>query len=240
MSALSNRIKKPAPGESQNSGTGHQLTFTGISFPATGLRGFPGCNGWTGARKIGRLKNKGNVLIKGKRIGLRHLVESDIELFARAASDPALRGEFLPTRMKSPQAVRKKWNENGFSSDDSETLLICDENGRVIGDVSHVRARPYSTCRELGWSIYEPADRGVGYGGDAIATLVDYLFVNWQINRLECCLNPMNMASRRVAEKAGFVKEGNLKEVVFFNAEFRDLEIYGLLRSVWHARRQLA
>jgi len=178
-------------------------------------------------------------LIKGKRIGLRHIAEGDLELFSRAASDPNLRGEFLPTTMKSPQAVRKQWTENGFSSADSETLVICNEDGRVIGDVSHVRPRPYSSARELGWLIYEPTDRGVGYGGDAIATLVNYLFGNWQINRLECCLNPMNAASRRVAEKTGFVKEGTLKGVVFFNAEFRDLEIYGLLRSDWSARQRV-
>ena len=101
-------------------------------------------------------------MIKNLRISLRHVTESDLPTLAKVAGDPAARGEFNPSKITSPQAIRKRFDDNGFSSEDFEQLLICNEAGDVIGDVVHFRAKRYSTAREIGWIIYDPANRNRG------------------------------------------------------------------------------
>src|SRR5574343_541616 len=110
------------------------------------------------------------------RVTLRHVTESDMPLLIRSVTDP------------------------GFSSDDLERLLVINEEGRAVGDVVHFVAHRYSTAREIGWTVFDPADRGQGYGTAGARALVDYLFRALPIHRLCCSLSPDNIASARVAQ----------------------------------------
>lgn len=173
-----------------------------------------------------------------RKITLRHVTENDLPLLCQLAASAEMRGEFESGLLRSPQAMRKRFAEDGFSSDAAERLLVCDESGAVIGSVSHFLAHRYATARELGWSIHEPALRGRGYGSAAVQALVDYLFLNLPINRLACSMAPGNIASRRVAEKAGFKYEGFLRGVVFMQGAYQDGELLGMVRGDWEARRR--
>lgn len=172
-----------------------------------------------------------------RKISLRHVTENDLPLLCQLAASAEARGEFESGLLRSPQALRKRFAEDGFSSDAAERLLVCDESGAVIGSVSHFLAHRYATARELGWSIHEPSLRGRGYGSAAVQALVDYLFLNFPINRLACSMAPGNTASRRVAEKAGFRYEGLLRGVIFMHGAYQDGDLLGLLRADWEALR---
>jgi RimJ/RimL family protein N-acetyltransferase len=173
------------------------------------------------------------VIAKPPKISLRHVTEADLPLLCQRAAAMAQRGEFESTRMGSPRSIHKRFAEDGFSSDDSEKLMVCAEGGEVIGDVSHFLAHRYATARELGWAIHDPAMRGQGYGSAAAKALVNYLFDNFPINRVCCGVVPGNAASRRVAEKAGLRFEGSLRGVLFLRGEYVDSEVLGLLRADW-------
>jgi ribosomal-protein-alanine N-acetyltransferase len=168
-----------------------------------------------------------------KQVSLRHVSEADLPLLCQRAAAMTWRGEFESTRMMAPQALRQRFADNGFSSEEAERLLICAEGGEVIGDVVHFLAHRYATAREIGWSIFDPALRGQGYGTAAAKALVDYLFDNFDINRICCSTAPGNIASRRIAEKAGLRFEGCLRGVVFIRGEYVDSEVFGILRADW-------
>ncbi len=166
-------------------------------------------------------------------ITLRHVCEDDMPLLIRAATDPAWRGAFAPGRVTAPAALWQRFRDNGFSSEDMERLMIVNAEGRVVGHVVHFLAHRYSTAREIGWSVYDPADRGKGYGSAAARALVDYLFRSLPLHRLCCSLSPDNVASARVAQKAGFHCEGLMRGVVFAGGEYLDGEFYGMTREDW-------
>lgn len=176
-------------------------------------------------------------MIRSERIGLRHATEGGLALIVKAASDPAARGAFLPDRMRAPGDVIKQYAENGFSSDDYEMLLICDAQDRVIGNVVHFRARNrYTTAREIGWTIFDPALRGQGYASEAASLLVDYLFNNFQqVYRLECTVSVNNGPSRGVAEKLGFRHEALARGLLYVNGQPVDANTFGLIRPDWEA-----
>ncbi|MDT9000853.1 GNAT family protein [Paucibacter sp. APW11] len=170
-----------------------------------------------------------------RRISLRPVCEDDLPWIIAAGANQSLRGEFESMRMQSPQFFRKRFAEDGFSSDAAERLVVCDEAGEAIGSASHFIAHRYSTAREIGWSITDPARRGQGYGSAIARTLIDYLFTNFDIHRICCNTAPDNWASRRIAEKAGMQYEGLLRGVIFIRGKHVDGVVYGITRPDWQA-----
>jgi ribosomal-protein-alanine N-acetyltransferase len=75
-----------------------------------------------------------------------------------------------------------------------------------------------------------PQSRGRG-----VATRALVLLSRWALRqgvaRLELTTHPENVASQRVAEKAGFVREGVLRSHIRFREGRRDSVLYSLLPS---------
>jgi RimJ/RimL family protein N-acetyltransferase len=177
-------------------------------------------------------------MIKNLRINLRHVTEPDLPLLAKVSGDPVARGDFATSKVASPHAIQKRFQENGFSSDENELFLICNEHGAVIGDVAHFQAKRYSTAREIGWTIYDPEHRNRGYATEAVTALIDYLFKSFPINRIECSAATQNHASIRLAEKCGLVREGVLRGMVFVAGVYMDDVVLSILRSEWVQRQK--
>jgi [ribosomal protein S5]-alanine N-acetyltransferase len=177
-------------------------------------------------------------MIRGSKITLRHVVEADLPLLIRLATDRAMGGEFASMAMSSPHSVRKRFADDGYSSDAFERLMICDEQGAVIGDVSHFSERTYSDSREIGWFVYDAAKRGKGYATEAADLLVKYLFESRPVQRIACTVAPENVASRRVAEKCGFSLEGRNRRLLFVRGDYMDADQFSIVRPEWEERRR--
>jgi len=72
---------------------------------------------------------------------------------------------------------------------------------------------------------------GKGYGSDALKTLIKYLFENFNINKIWIEARVNNPRAIRAYEKAGFKKEGVLREEDYFEGKFVDCIRFGILRK---------
>ena len=66
---------------------------------------------------------------------------------------------------------------------------------------------------------------------EAVQLTVDYLLATKKRNRIQLVIVPENAASRRIAEKCGFVLEGTLRGAFFNDGRNQDVVIYSLLRD---------
>lgn len=66
---------------------------------------------------------------------------------------------------------------------------------------------------------------------EAIQKVIEYGFKEMNLHSIEANINPENTASRKLLEKAGFVREAYFKENFYFNGKFTDSEIYSLLNG---------
>lgn len=58
------------------------------------------------------------------------------------------------------------------------------------------------------------------------------IFGEWPgLERLEACVEVENASSQRVAEKAGFTKEGILRSYMAIQGKGRDMLMYSILRT---------
>ena len=76
-----------------------------------------------------------------------------------------------------------------------------------------------------------PDARGQGYGTEAQALLVDYLFATTDVHRIEASTDIDNLAEQRSLEKAGLRREGVNRGAQFRAGAYHDLIVFALLRE---------
>jgi RimJ/RimL family protein N-acetyltransferase len=74
-----------------------------------------------------------------------------------------------------------------------------------------------------------PAFRGRGLASRAAQLASAYAFAELGVERIELHIEVDNMASRRVARKAGFSEEGILRSPALIGGQRRDMVVYSRL-----------
>ncbi|WP_157009048.1 GNAT family N-acetyltransferase [Agromyces laixinhei] len=74
---------------------------------------------------------------------------------------------------------------------------------------------------------------GQGYATEAARGMLRWAFDTLDLNRVQSETDTRNLASARVLEKLGFVREGTLREDCIVNGDVSDSWVYGLLRRDW-------
>jgi [ribosomal protein S5]-alanine N-acetyltransferase len=175
---------------------------------------------------------KGGVgMITGKSILLRTVLQSDLEEFYARHVEITNRGNFFPLGFVSEIEFRRRFEEKGFWEKEEGTLLIVNTAGKMLGHIEFFRTVNYLDELELSYQIYDQADRGHGYATEAVTLMVRYLFGRLKTYRIRLMIHPENRASRRVAEKCGFVHEGTARCAWYHQGRIHDLEVYAILRD---------
>lgn len=102
-------------------------------------------------------------------------------------------------------------------------------NPKLIGIIGHYRIQPENYRCEIGYMIL-PEFNGQGIITEAIKVVLEYGFNDLKMHSIEAIIDPRNLASERVLQKNGFVKEAHLLENEFYNGEFIDSVIYSILK----------
>src|ERR1700722_18407857 len=105
-------------------------------------------------------------------------------------------------------------------------------DGTFIGWGSLNRWNPDYRSASLGYCFADAA-WGHGYATEAARSLLRWAFETLDLNRVQAETDTRNVASARVLEKLGFVREGTLREDCVVNGEVSDSWVYGLIRREW-------
>jgi RimJ/RimL family protein N-acetyltransferase len=111
----------------------------------------------------------------------------------------------------------------------------CD--GRLVGTIQ-ARTSPAQTLPvgvyEIGVILYQPRDRGRGYGAEAVELLTTWLFETGKAERVQAGTEAGNMAMRAVLERLGFQFEGVMRGYGAMNDGTRiDGAMYAVLKPEW-------
>jgi RimJ/RimL family protein N-acetyltransferase len=90
---------------------------------------------------------------------------------------------------------------------------------------------------EVGYAL-STVYQGRGVMTEALQILLDDLFHNTLLERIEARCAVENYGSQRVLEKNGFVQEGRLKGYFKLRGRRVDNFLYGILREDYNARRR--
>ncbi|HEY7196899.1 MAG TPA: GNAT family protein [Gaiellaceae bacterium] len=174
------------------------------------------------------------IRIRGEKVTLRPIRPDELDVLTEAYRRPDFP---IPGRPPPPSKVRRRIERTGrFVSGRLE--LGVEAEGRLVGDVdarAPANAFPPGVF-EIGVSLFDPEDRGKGYGIEATRLITDHLFDAEEADRVQASTAQENTPMRRVLERLGFVEEGILR--AFFPAgEGRDdYVLYAMTRADWLAR----
>jgi len=161
---------------------------------------------------------------------LRPLVEDDLAMFRRFATEPGLIG--LDWKgFRDAQASAKQFAIDGYLGPEHGRLMVqvVDDAAGFVTWTAGSFDKP-TKYWEIGISLL-PEWRGRGLGWRAQAMLCDYLFMHTPVQRIQAATHPENIAEQKSLEKAGFQLEGVIRAAEFRAGEYRDGYLYSRLRQ---------
>ncbi|WP_329255447.1 GNAT family N-acetyltransferase [Actinoallomurus sp. NBC_01490] len=167
------------------------------------------------------------------RVVLRPVTQADLDLFEAEFSGPEGTGVHQWFGYRSPVDLRRRFAETGLLTPDGGTLTVCAEDGDVAGRVEWFKSswgRPETSwC----WTVaigLRPSCQGRGIGTEAQRLLVAYLFDHTRAQRIQAFTDSGNLAEQRALEKAGFEREGVLRQAQWRAGHWHDQVLYSTLR----------
>ena len=92
------------------------------------------------------------------------------------------------------------------------------------------------TLTDVWYVVADTAERGKGYGSEAVELLIDHLFRSLALERVGATTDVANAASTRLLERIGLEREGTIRRSLFHHGAWHDVHLYGLTRPEWAAR----
>ena len=100
--------------------------------------------------------------------------------------------------------------------------------GQIVGSIGLFHADWEVRSVEIGYGV-RADERGQGYASEALGAVARWALTEGGIQRAWLTANTDNVASIRVAEKAGFHREGTLRRAALEDDGLHDLAIFSLL-----------
>jgi len=126
------------------------------------------------------------------------------------------------------QKLESTLQRTGLWTDEAGAVAIVDTNSeKLIGTCHFYRSAPCIHGIEIGYVIHSPSNRGKGHASAGLRLISDFLFANRSMfYRQQLLIEVWNTASWKVAERAGFIREGILRSAGFSIGDPADCFVY--------------
>ena len=181
------------------------------------------------------MKHVGTKTIETARLTLRRLELADAEMMFRNWTGDDKVTRFL--RWDAHKTIDETKNMiqqwvGRYQDDATYYWGMYLKNGEMIGSIGITITSEYDRSGSLGYKI---GSRwwNQGYASEAAGAVVDYMFRNTDVERIDSFSSVENPASRKVMEKIGMRYEGLLRHYYQTRAGFQDCTLYAIIRKEW-------
>ncbi|HZZ75477.1 MAG TPA: GNAT family N-acetyltransferase [Puia sp.] len=175
-------------------------------------------------------------LFTTQRLKIRNLNESDLDAFHLYRSNPEV------TRYQGFDTYTKEQAKSFIAEHQNKLLIVPGEwvqygienisTGELIGDCAIYLHASDSRIAELGISISHLHQRQ-GYAKETMLGLMNFLFSNKGIHRIEETVDAENLASIRMLESLSYRKEAHFIENTFFKGKWGSEYQFAMLHREW-------
>ena len=172
--------------------------------------------------------------IETERLILRQFKYEDAESMRKNwAGLDEVQSKYGEPSYKTPEAVKGLLDEyigaykNGFKY---RWAVIEKESGECIGQVAYFLVDINNNFGEIEYCI-GTAFQGKGYATEATKAVIDYGFNKIHFHKVQICVRPSNLSSKRVIEKCDFEYEGTLRDYFLINGEYEGRMYYSIIKK---------
>lgn len=176
-------------------------------------------------------------MIAGEKVRLRPIERADLPHFVEWFGDPEVR-RHLDMYLPFSLAQEERWFEHLLEQlDKQEVVMLTIETveGAHIGNVSLVGVNWKNRSAELGITIGDKSYWDKGYGSDAVRTMLKIAFGEMNLHRVFLRVHADNVRGIQCYKKVGFQKEGTMRESVFKEGAYYDVQFMSILESEFEA-----
>jgi len=171
--------------------------------------------------------------LRGTVVALRPFRGADAPWIAAACDRPEM-ARFVPA-VPSPYSTADaaqyiEYTRREWKAGTGAAWAIESHDGEALGAVGLTRAGGDPGLAGIGYWL-RPEGRGRGAATDAVRVVARWAFAELGVERISLITDPENVASQRVAERAGFVREGLLRAWHPTRSGRRDSVMFSLLRD---------
>jgi [ribosomal protein S5]-alanine N-acetyltransferase len=164
-------------------------------------------------------------------VRLRLMSKADVPAVVEGCQDPEIqRYTTVPSPYRESDALQwlsesEARRREGLAL---ATIVVDADGGAVLGAIDVRREGGDAGRWSIGYATY-PHARGRGVATRALRMLARFGFEHVGARRIEVCVEVANRASQRVAEHAGFRREGLLRSYQVIGGQRRDMLMYSLV-----------
>jgi aminoglycoside 6'-N-acetyltransferase len=174
------------------------------------------------------------------RLSLRSFQETDLEAFVRYRSDPEVAkyqswdapygasaaAKFIQEMQQRHPGTKGEWYQ---------IAVVLKDSGEMIGDCAFHILPQDGLQAEIGVTLSRRY-QGKGYATEALTRLLDYLFMELELHRVQATCDTENLASAKLLERIGMRREGHLRENIWFKGAWGSEYTYALLKREWEQK----
>ena len=165
-------------------------------------------------------------MISGEKVYLKGITKEDAPKIYEWVNQEGLR-DLTGTLYPVSEVEHEKWITSQLTNPDRKLFMICcADTDRQIGTIGLRNFDWINRNAELFISIGEVDDyTSKGYGSDAVVTFVKYCFDHINLHKVYLHVFESNCRAIRCYEKAGFQKEGLLKDHHFSRGGYENVMV---------------
>jgi RimJ/RimL family protein N-acetyltransferase len=178
--------------------------------------------------------------LAGQDISLRSLELSDLDEFWHWFADrEVVRYSLSMWLFPSSRHETQTWLERTIGDKHTLTLGITEHSSRtLIGFAGITSISLINRSGEYFILIGNKACWSKGYGTEVTKLVVGYGFATLNLHRIALTVSDLNRAGVTAYERAGFLREGVLRQACYRDGQYHDKINMSILRPDWEAQQE--
>ncbi|AVB11818.1 GNAT family protein [Bacillus velezensis] len=163
----------------------------------------------------------------GESVTLRAIKSEDIVIF-ESLDDEILRNMDSLHFPRSENKMRK-WLEEQLEEDEFRFIAV-NRDDNIVGMIETFECDRKNGTFDYYLAVFEP-HRGKGYAKEMILMVLRFYFLELAYQKVNTTVYSFNNTSIRLHEKLGFMKEGQLRNIIFTKGAYYDSICFGMTRE---------
>ncbi len=173
----------------------------------------------------------------GKRLDLRGTTREDLSFILHWLNDPEVtKFMIMGERPTHLEVLDEQWQKEIRDTKTIPMTIVDKKTARPVGWCGFYGIRAVTHAAEYRIFIGEKTKWNKGFATEATRLMVQYGFEKLNFHKIFLGVNADYLAAVKTYEKAGFVKEGVLRDEIFRNNRFYDALRMSILRREYRRK----